>query len=362
MTTNNINKILRQNQEITDTDILSTIRDGMNNLYQTSDLLVKNTYFGDDGNDKIINVDFFNGSFFNNTVCTKQNLKCICKSKITKDGYNIYCDICKTVIPKNGLFQNIQEFNDAFIKFGIVVNNNNNTFNAPLTVRETLLSFPLNIENFKDQIQMKKFQYILNTHKEQKIIDYITIPYKYYTKRQIYLNLDKETVNEHEVYDYVTDFYLELTNKLIDFYQKNDNIPFMNNKCYNHHIMYNLTELYQHIQNNKQIYLPLIQDKIKVVEKNTPYDCTNEKFIKYIKKGSTKNDYLILAELYMKYIEWYNQDNINCTDQLLTKNEFKFKVEEHIRDNLQIKIWKYKRYMINYVRLYGWKYVLFNKL
>lgn len=360
MNVNGVKKVSRKNIEITDSDILTTIRDGMSNLYQTDDLLVKDTYFGDDGNDKIINVDFFNGAFFNNTKCAKQNLKCICKSKITKDGYNIYCDTCKTVIPRKGLFQNIQAFNDAFIKFGIIVNNNN--YNAPLTIRETLLSFPLNIENFKDQIHMKKFQFILNTHNKEKIIEFITIPYKYYTKREIYLNESKKMVNEYEIYDYVTDFYLDLTNKLIDFYQKNDDIPFMNNKCYNRHIMYNLTELYQHIQNNKNIYLPIIQDQIKVIEQNTPYDCTNDKFIKYIKKGSTKNDYLVLSELYIKYIEWYNQDNINCTETILTKNEFKLKLEEHIRDNLKLNKWKYKQYKVNYLRIYGWKYVLFNKL
>lgn len=357
-----LKKVLRQNPEITDTDILSTVRDGMSNLYQTGNLLVKDTYFNDD---KSINVDFFTGNIlFNNTICAKQNIKCICKSKITKDGYNIYCETCKTVIPNEGLFQNIPEFNNAFIKFGIVVNNNN-TFNtsAPLTLKETLLSFALNIENFKHQHEMKNFQYILNTHNKDKIIQYISnIPYTYYTRREMYFNYKKENVNEHEVYDYVTDFYLDLTNKLIDFYQKNDDIPFMNNKCYNRHIMYNLTELYQHIQNNKKIYLPLIQEQIKVIEKNTPYDCTNEKFIKYIKKGSTKNDYLVLADLYNKYIEWYNQDNINCTETILTKNEFKFKIQDHIRDNLKIKLWEYDRYMINYKRVYGWKYVLFSKL
>lgn len=348
-------KILRQNIEITNDDLLRNVRSGMNNLYQTGNCLVKDTYFDDQ--DKSIIVDLCNFNILDNTECTKHNRKCICKSKITKDGYNFYCDICKAVLPNVGLYQNIPAFNNAFINYGIIVNNQQ----APLTLNKTLLVYPLNVENFKDYQQMKQFEIILNTHDKEKIIKYIDIPYKYYIKSNLYLSNKKETVNENEVYDYIKTYYLELTNKLIDFYQKNTDIPFMNNMCYNSHIMINLTELYQHIQNNKNLYLPLIQKQIGIIDKSTPYDCTNDKFISYIKKGTTKHEYLILSELYDKYIKLYNSDNINCTDNVLTKNEFKNNIEKHLKDNLGLTKWAYSQYMVNYKRICGWKYVLFNK-
>lgn len=268
---------------------------------------------------------------------------CTCVASVSKDGFSIYCKKCSKRLPITGYFPNTQKMNESLIVIGIQVNNTNN-YEAPVSLPETYVDYPLNTSLFNDNMNtLQRFQKILKTHDLKSIVDFYTCKYVYIpqNKKWTYAN---EYIEEFQVFEELDSYYDTFINDLCSFYRVNDTLPIINGKCYNKHILINLAELYRCILRNKKQILELLRETrsneeyIQVLEHNV------NTFLKklYPKKGV----YMKMDMLYEAYIHWMNLDTTNYVDKVYTKRELKVLIEEHLEKHVMFEYKKYKLYRI----------------
>jgi hypothetical protein len=333
----------------------SNVFNEMNRLFKTGDNSIIKNLKSQDNNFLMEFNDKF--TLFDGSICSKTGQRCQCVSNVSQDGYFIYCKDCQARLPMSGLFSNTQVFNNAFIIFGIQINNSStNNYKAPLTLQQTYMTYPLPREYFKDDdLRVKKFQNILRTHTQEKIVDFNSMKYTYYSNSKEWW-CNKEIVDERQVYEEFVEFYSVLIENLSSFYRRNSDIPMIDFKCYNEHILLNLGELYRVIDSNKENYLLLLRNHYKCGETTTPEYCSIDKFLHCIQRQ--RNNYIKLDEIFELYNIWKKTSKIKCIDNNLTKNQLRNIIEEYLFKN-NFKHSKYKAYRQNKERFSCFKDITF---
>jgi len=279
---------------------------------------------------------------------------CTCVASVSKDGFSIYCQKCSKRLPITGYFPNTQKMNESLIVIGIQVNNTNN-YEAPISLPETYITYPMHHSLFENIRRLEKFQEILRSHDLQQIIDYHTCKYKYIPQYKKWVNDKDSDIDEDGVFEDIRYFYSTFIEELCSFYRENEETPVINGKCYNKHILINLAELYRCILRNKKQILELLRESRSNEEYIQVLEHTINIFLKklYPKKGV----YMKMDTLYEEYIRWMNLDTTNYVDRVYTKRELKGLVEEHLEKHVMFEYKKYKQYKINTLQITCFKYI-----
>lgn len=87
----------------------------------------------------------------------------------------------------------------------------------------------------------------------------------------------------------------------------------------------------------------------KIIKKEAQSQVNNNSFLN--KLSHKKDSYIELNTLYNAYTDWYNQENTNCTEPLLSKKEFRKMTEEYLEKDPLFKYKKCKQYQINNIQI-----------
>jgi hypothetical protein len=330
-----------------DTQAKNTIYRELNNTFGS--VIKKNVFDGQ--------IDLIDNSFqvktnknFDLFTC-KNGEPCNCIANVSKDGYFIQCQKCDRRLPITNYLPNTQKMNDSLVIIGIQINNSNN-YEAPVSLQETYITYPLNHSLFNDVKRLQKFQKILKTHDLKSIVNYYSCKYTYIPQHQKWVH-DFNYVEESEVFEDMSNFYDILIENLCSFYRENDTLPIINYKCYNTHILINLSELYRVILAKENEILPILRHINTSKEYIQVLDHTINTFLKklYPKKGA----YMKIDTIYEAYIQWMNLDTTNYIDKVYTKRELKVLIEEHLEKHIMFEYKKYRQYMVKAIRLYCFK-------
>ena len=293
-------------------------------------------------------------------------LRCI----YSPNGTCIQCWDCgaRLPVPLNKYFLNPEAINEQFLNIGIQINNYKTINEAPLVVNETYMIYPMVKKIFpyrpEPDIFYKNFERLLLTHSHDHIIKCLpyTCKFKYYENDNVWYNGD-EKIDEEKVFTIIDDYYIDLLiNRLANYYRKDENkhVPLINGKCYNKHIILNLTELYRLINASKKELIELLKKQVKAdKDLPKPKQTKNDLFFGHMIPNK-KKVYMTLDDMVIDYKRWIKFQGDNFIDKVLDRKELCSAMEEYLEKNKHNFVYtKYKCYMINKHRIYCFRGVSF---